>query len=96
MFAVLAIFEIKPEGTEAFLDLVRQNASASVRDEPGCHQFDVCADPDRPGEVTLYEIYEDRAAFETHLTTSHFISFDSASAPLIQSKDVRTYTRVWQ
>ncbi|MGP6088971.1 putative quinol monooxygenase [Antarctobacter jejuensis] len=96
MFAVVVTFEIKPEGAGAFLDLVTQNAHASVRDEPGCHQFDVCADPARPGEVFLYELYDDQAAFEAHMTTTHFISFDADSAPFVLSKSVRTYAQVFQ
>lgn len=96
MFSVVVLFDIKPGAEAAFLDLIRQNASASVRDEPGCRQFDVCADPTRPAEVFLYEVYDDEAAFEVHKTTPHFISFDAASAPLIQSKQVHTYSQVFQ
>ncbi|SMX50187.1 putative quinol monooxygenase [Maliponia aquimaris] len=96
MFAVVVSFEIKPEVREAFLDLIRQNAHASVRDEPGCRQFDVCADPARPTEVFLYEIYDDAAAFEVHMTTPHFIDFDRASAPLVASKSVMTYGEVYR
>lgn len=96
MYAVTVRFEIKPETAEVFLDLTRQNARASVRDEPGCHQFDVCADPAQPEEVFLYELYDDRAAFEVHMTTPHFISYDAAGAPFILSKEVRTYSQVHQ
>lgn len=96
MFAVIVTFEVTPEGAGAFLDLVTQNAQASVRDEPGCHQFDVCTDPARPGEVFLYEVYDDAAAFATHMTTAHFISFDADSAPFVVSKSVRTYAQVVQ
>lgn len=94
MFAVVVTFEIRPGDEAAFLDLVRQNARASVRDEPGCQLFDVCTDPGRPAEVFLYEIYDDAAAFEVHKTTPHFIDFDRASAPLVASKSVRTFAQV--
>ncbi|WP_417207273.1 putative quinol monooxygenase [Antarctobacter sp.] len=96
MYAVTVCFEIKPETASAFLDLIRQNARASVRDEPGCHQFDVCTDPDSPGEVFLYELYDDRAAFAAHMTTAHFISFEAASAPFVVAKAVRCYAEVHQ
>jgi autoinducer 2-degrading protein len=96
MFSVVVMFEIKPGAEAVFLDLIRQNASASVRDEPGCQLFDVCTDPAQPSEVFLYELYDDPAAFEAHKTAPHYISFDSASAPLIQSKRVNTYTQVFR
>ncbi|MBY6116069.1 antibiotic biosynthesis monooxygenase [Mameliella alba] len=94
MFAVTVRIQIKPGAEAAFLDLVQQNARAAVRDEPGCRLFDVCTDPDRPGEVFLYELYEDRAAFESHQTTTHFISFREASAPLVESREIETFAQV--
>ena len=87
-------FEINLEQIDAFLPLMRENASASARDEPGCRQFDVCYDPDHPGHVFLYEVYDDRAAFDAHLSTPHFKSFDAATVGMIRSKKVRALTRL--
>ena len=56
MHVIIVDFEIDPEQIDAFLPLMRENASASARDEPGCRQFDVCHDPDHPGHVFLYEV----------------------------------------
>ena len=44
-----------------------------------------------PGEadrIVLYEIYDDRAAFDAHLKTAHFASFNEASAALVADKKV--------
>lgn len=96
MFAVLVHFEIKTDQMQRFLPLMRDNARASLQTEPGCHQFDVCTDPDRPGQVVLYELYEDAAAFTEHLKTEHFLSFDAAVADCIASKTVSTWQEVAQ
>ncbi len=96
MFAVVVKFEIKLEHLDAFIPMMLENARASVRDEVGCHQFDVCSDPDRPGEVFLYELYDDEAAFKTHMTMPHFLKFDAGSAEMIASKTVHTYAEVAQ
>ena len=57
----------------AFRQLIDENARASCRDEPGCRRFDVlrtaASDPDR---ILLYEIYDDRAAFDAHLQDRAF------------------------
>ena len=45
--------------------VVIANARASVEHEPGCSQFDVCVDPKDKSRIFLYEIYDDRAAFDT-------------------------------
>ena len=37
----------------------------------------------------LYEVYDDRAAFDAHLATPHFIAVDEATTGMIISKTVR-------
>ncbi len=89
-FALVVSFTLKSGAREAFLGLIRENAAASVRDEPGCYRFDVltCDDPDR---VLLYEIYADADAFAHHIKTPHFKSFDAASQDLVAAKSAERY-----
>lgn len=94
MFAVTVQFQIRDGMIDDFLPLMLENAKASLEDEPGCRQFDVCTDPDRPGDVFLYEIYDDAAAFQEHLRTSHFLAFDAQVSTMISSKSVATYSKV--
>ncbi|MFT5742578.1 MAG: autoinducer 2-degrading protein [Paracoccaceae bacterium] len=95
-YAVVVTFKIKPDAMEEFAPLMQANAGASLFDEDGCHQFDVATDPGRPNEVFLYEIYTDRAAFDAHLASPHFKTFDMAVADMIALKDLRTYAQVEQ
>jgi len=85
-------FRLEPGGREAFRRLIDENAIASVRDEPGCSRFDVLEPPGEDDRVVLYEIYDDRAAFDAHVKTPHFAAFDSASAPYVRDKAVTEYT----
>ncbi|WP_424985567.1 putative quinol monooxygenase [Microbulbifer sp. S227A] len=94
MFAVVVTFRIRPEHIDAFLPEMMQNAATSLAVEPGCHRFDVCTDEERRDEVFLYELYEDRAAFDVHLHSPHFLAFDDKVAPMIATKQVRTYDQV--
>ncbi|WP_099824256.1 putative quinol monooxygenase [Oceaniglobus indicus] len=94
MFAVLVDFHIKPDRIADFIPLVRENAAASLRNEQGCHRFDVLTDPDHPGDVFLYELYTDLAAFHAHLETAHFKTFDEAGFTMIDTKQVRTFRQV--
>lgn len=96
MFVVVVEFEVRAEARERFLALVRDNAATSHRDEPGCRQFDVCLDPQSPTTVFLYELYDDRAAFDRHLTLPHFRAFDAATGSLVLSKRVRLLQRLPQ
>jgi len=65
------------------------NARISRDTEPGCRQFDVCVDPADKASVFLYEIYDDRGAFDAHLAAAHFKRFDAAVGPMVASKAVR-------
>lgn len=94
MYAVVVTFQIHPDQIAAFLPPMLDNAATSLAQEEGCHRFDVCTDPDHPNEVFLYELYTDRAAFEAHLASVHFRTFDTHVAPMIASKTVQTYAKV--
>jgi len=86
---ILVEFTIKPDGIGRFRELILANARLSLRDEPGCRQFDVLSPPDDPGRVTLYEVYDDAAAFDFHLGTPHYKSFAAAADDLIAARSVR-------
>lgn len=96
MFVVVVTFQIKPNQFDKFLPLMLSNAKASIDQEPDCSQFDVCVDETRPETIFLYEVYSNRAAFDLHLASPHFMEFDRAVAPMIETKQVQTFTRILQ
>lgn len=93
MYVVTVEFEIHPQHFAVFLPLLRENARVSRTREPGCRQFDVCIDPARPHSVFLYELYDDRAAFDAHLASAHFLRFEAAVRDQVAAKRVRTMVR---
>lgn len=95
-YAVVVTFMVKPKALADFMQLMHANAQASLSLEEGCLQFDVATDPDRVDEVFLYEIYTNRAAFDLHLASPHFKTFDAAVSTMIASKEIRTYAQVAQ
>jgi (4S)-4-hydroxy-5-phosphonooxypentane-2,3-dione isomerase len=88
LFVVVVEFQLKPGMRAQFRTLIDANADASVRDEPGCLQFDVLEPEGEEDRVLLYEIYSDKAAFDAHLKTAHFHIFNSASESLCLRKAV--------
>ena len=94
MFIVTVCFEIKPAHLEDFTAAMLANARISVEQEPGCLQFDVAAAPEAPGQIFLYEVYTDRAAFDQHLASTHFQQFDGTVRDWVASKAVATYQRL--
>ncbi len=75
MFSLMVQLEVRPEDRDEFLAAITANAEASVRDEPGCHRFDVSAVEGEATRFLLYELYDDAAAFEAHKQAAHFRSW---------------------
>ena len=90
-FVLIVDFRLTPGSTEKLVQLIADNANSSVRDEPGCKRFDVLTPAGEKDRIVLYEIYDDRAAFEAHLRTPHFARFNEASAPLIRERSILEY-----
>lgn len=93
-FVILVEFHLKPGTASAFRRLIDENARASWRAEPGCRRFDVLESASQPNRVVLYEIYDDRAAFQAHLKTEHFAHFSEESAALLSDKKVMEFELV--
>lgn len=87
MYCLLLKTQLKPGSLDAFMEAMRINAAASVRDEPGCLVFDVLRDRSDPDRVWLYEVYTDKAAFEAHMQTPHFLASRPLVEPLILRQD---------
>lgn len=94
MLVVTVDFELKPDARGLFLPLITRNARQSIENEPGCRRFDVCVDPDRPENVFLYELYDDRAAFDVHQRSAHFSAFNEESKSLVVDKTIRLFQKI--
>jgi len=93
-FVIVVDFKIRPGEMQSFRRLIDANARASVAHEPGCRRFDVLAHRKDADRILLYEIYDDRAAFDAHLKAPHFAVFDRDSAALVSDKTVVEYDLV--
>jgi autoinducer 2-degrading protein len=87
-FAIIVDFRLKPGTQKAFRRLVDANARHSGRTETGCRRFDVLEPVGEADRVLLYEIYDDRAAFDAHMRSDHFARFDAESASLVAGKSI--------
>ena len=94
-FVVIAEFTIKPGCLDDFLALARQDAGDSVANEAACQQFDAVQPEGAADQVVLYEVYDDRAGFDTHLQSAHYFPFrDGVPALTVGEPKVRFCTRL--
>ncbi len=94
MFAVCVDFEIDPASLDAFLTIMQKNASDSLANEVGCHQFDIMQDLQNPTKISLFELYDDAAAFELNKKASHKLEFNQLASEMVTAKSVRLLQNV--
>ncbi len=87
-FGLIVEFQVRPEHLQRFNQLLAVNARTSLTSEAGCRQFDVLEAEDDPSRVILYEVYDDAAAFATHLAASHTQAFLAVARELVTSQSV--------
>ena len=78
-------FGTAPENFDRFRQIMKENAKASVSDEPGCREFNVYENPTVPNRLFLFEVYDDEAAFQQHVNAAHYKHFKEFSDPIITS-----------
>ncbi|MET3368027.1 UNVERIFIED_CONTAM: quinol monooxygenase YgiN [Jeotgalibacillus campisalis] len=70
MIFIVVKFNVKPDWSERWLDLVADFTKAT-REEPGNLWFDSSRSVDNPNEFVLVEAFQDDAA-EAHVNSEHF------------------------
>ena len=86
MFSLMVQLEVRPEDRDEFLAAITTNAEASVREEPGCHRFDVTAVEGDGNRFVLYELYDDAEAFEAHKQAPHFAAWRQVADRVLASQ----------
>ena len=94
MLAVCVDFEVVTESLDAFLTIMQKNASDSLANEVGCHQFDISQDPQNPTNIFLYELYDDAVAFELHKKARHYLEFNQLVSEMVTAKSVRLLDKI--
>ena len=73
--ALIVELRVKADLRSRLHEAAVEDAAAAVRDEPGCHRFDVLVPEDAADRLVLYEVYTDEAALAAHRKTPHLKAF---------------------
>ena len=88
MFVITVKFIIHGQDRDKFKTRILQQARDSLKLEKDCHEFDVCHDPNDQNVVFLYETYANKNAFDNHLQSDHYLSFNQEVTPWVKEKIV--------
>lgn len=88
MYCIIVKVELNPGARTQFLEVMLNNASSSVKNEPGCMVFDVLEAREEQDTFYLYEIYADQDALQSHKQTAHYQSTRAVINDLIAKQSV--------
>ncbi len=81
----VAEIEVGPGDLDAYQAILKEEAEASVRLEPGVIAIFPMIEKEHPTHVRILEIYASRAAYEAHLLTPHFLRYKTTTAEMVKS-----------
>ena len=84
MFRISEI-EIYPEHLESYNAILKEEAAASVKLEPGVISIFPLYQKDKPYIFRILEIYASREAYQAHLQTSHFKHYKESTLIMVKS-----------
>jgi quinol monooxygenase YgiN len=84
---MVRISEIQIHATylDAYTAILKEEAEASVRLEPGVIAIFPMYQREHPTEFRILEVYASRDAYESHLKTPHFQKYKSTTLQMVKS-----------
>ena len=77
--------QIDPNYLAEYTAILKEEAEASVRLEPGVLSIFPIYEKDHPTEIRILEIYASRDAYESHLKTPHFERYKTTTLKMVTS-----------
>lgn len=81
----MAEIQIDPTQLDAYRRLLAEEIEASVSLEIGVLALNAVAIKGSPEKIRILEVYADRAAYEAHLQTPHFLKYKQGVAGMVTS-----------
>ena len=90
----LAKIKVDSLQLEKYNAALREQMTTAIRTEPGVLTYYAVADKNDPSNITILEIYADKAAYEIHIQTPHFKKYKEAVKNMVQSLELVDVTLV--
>jgi quinol monooxygenase YgiN len=84
----LAKIKVAPLQLDKYNSALKEQMTTAVRVEPGVLTYYAVADKKDPSIITILEIYADTAAYQSHVTTTHFKKYKEAVKGMVKSLEL--------
>ncbi len=85
MMIRISEIEIFPADLEEYSAILKEEAAASVKLEPGVISIFPMYQKENPTQIRILEIYANREAYESHLKTPHFQHYKTSTLKMVKS-----------
>jgi alkylhydroperoxidase/carboxymuconolactone decarboxylase family protein YurZ/quinol monooxygenase YgiN len=85
MMVRISEIEIVPQHLEEYKSILKDEAAASVKIEPGVVAIFPMYQQESPTQIRIVEIYRDSAAYQSHLKTPHFQHYKTSTLKMVKS-----------
>ena len=85
MLIRISEIEIDSNYLDKYNAILKEEARASVKLEPGVIAIYPMNQQDHPTEIRILEIYKNREAYESHLKTAHFLKYKTTTLKMVRS-----------
>jgi len=81
----IAELEINPTQLEAYTEMLQEGIRTSVEKEPGVLSLYAMASEAQPNKITVVEIYASQEAYESHISSPHFLKYKNGTLAMVDS-----------
>lgn len=85
MMVRIAELDIVPDYLDEYKAILKEEAAASVKTEPGVIAIFPMYEKEKPTQFRLIELYASQAAYQSHLKTPHFQHYKTATLKMVKS-----------
>ncbi len=90
----IAAIEIDSIYFEEYIAILKEEAANSIKLEKGVLCIYPMYEKENPTQIRLLEIYENEAAYQSHLKTEHFLHYKTTTLPMVKSLELIDMTAV--
>jgi quinol monooxygenase YgiN len=85
MIVRISEIEIHRDSLPAYKSILKEEAEASVRLEPGVISIFPMYQQEDSMQIRILEIYESREAYQAHIKTPHFLHYKNATLSMVKA-----------
>ena len=81
----IAEIEIDPVYLNEYKEILKTEAAASIKLEPGVIAILPMFQQEKPNQVRILEVYANKAAYQAHLQSPHFLIYKTSTLKMVKS-----------